>query len=88
MPRKRKQIQEKFPYKATAIISQEDIYTIMNYVQLARKECSFIAVEQDSQIIEHLLEDCGIKFNREKVKKGVRYTLEVPPVVEMSEEAL
>jgi len=87
MPRRKRQLQEEFPFEATTIISIEDIYCIINYIQVAKKECSFIAATQDSIVMEHLFEDCGILFDKEFMKKGVKYRLKPPLVTDLPEDS-
>tara|TARA_B100000614_G_scaffold262909_1_gene300914 strand:+ start:418745 stop:419062 length:318 start_codon:yes stop_codon:yes gene_type:complete len=87
MPRRRKKIQEEFPYEATAVINMDDIYAVINYVQLSRKNCSFIADTDDSITMEHLFKDCEISFSKLPDPSGVKYSLEPPPVNAIPEEA-
>ena len=86
MPRKKKEVQEKFPYEASAIIGVEDIYAVINFVQVTRKSCSFFANPTDSTIMENLLKDCEISFKRAEVSKKTKYQLTPPPVREIPEE--
>lgn len=87
MPRRKKQVQTEFPYAPTAIIGLEDIYSVINYVQVSRKDCSFVASPKDSSIMENLFADCEIRFQRLLNNRGVKYTLTPPPIREISEEA-
>lgn len=87
MPRRKKQVQDHFPYEPTAVLSLEDVYAVINYVQVARKDCSFVASPQDAAIMENLFADCEIKFNRLPTNNGIKYALTPPPIREISEEA-
>lgn len=86
MPRKRKQVQEKFPFRKSDLIHQEDIYSIINYVQTTKSECSFTANKNDSAVIENILSDCGISYENKNMRKGVKYSLYPPLTEESSEE--
>lgn len=87
MPRKKKEVQEKFPYESTAIIGLEDIYVVINFVQVTRKSCSFFANPSDSPIMENLFEDCEIAFKRAQVSKKTKYQLTPPPIRKIPDEA-
>ena len=87
MPRRKKQVHDKFPYSASDIIRIEDIYTIINFVQVSRQECVFLAQTNDSIIMENLLRDSEIRFVRTQCKQGVKYSLRPPPIKVIPDEA-
>lgn len=87
MPRRKKQVQDDFPYAPTAILGLEDVYAVIHYVQVARKNCSFVASPQDAVIMENLFADCQINFKKLPNNDGIKYALTPPPIREISEEA-
>ena len=86
MPRRRTKIQENFPHEATDIVKFEDIHAVINYVQMSRKECSFIVDANDSITMEHLFNDCQILYDSKKKPKGIQYHLMPSPVAQVPEE--
>lgn len=87
MPRRKKQVQDKFPYSATDIIRLEDIYTVIHFVQTSRKECTFLAHLEESVIMENLFRDSEIKFACTQQKNAVKYSLTPPPIRAIPDEA-
>jgi hypothetical protein len=87
MPRRKKQVQEHFPYAPTAILGLDDVYAVIHYVQIARKDCSFLACQEDAVIMENLFADCQINFKRLPSSNGIKYALTPPPIKRISEEA-
>lgn len=83
---KRRKSNPNFAFSDNVPIEFENIYAIINYLQMERKECAFMAKPSDTIIIEHILKDSEIKFARMTLKKGIRYTLEPPPEMEISED--
>jgi len=86
MPRRKNKVQEDFPCKDKDIITFEDIHIIINYVQMSRKKCSFLADPDDSVTMEHLFKDCQIEYESKYSKKGIKYHLVPPPEEEISED--
>lgn len=79
MPRRRRDEPVTLPESVSRIISTEDIYPIINYVQMAREKISFVANHSDSITIETLIKDTNIPFTKKELRKGVRFYLGVPP---------
>jgi len=65
----------------------EDVYAVINYVQVARRDCSFVANPLDAVIMENLFLDCEIRFEKLNFNNGIKYSLTPPPEKETSEEA-
>lgn len=87
MSRRKKAEPTNFPYSPTDVIGLEDIYTVINFVQVSRKDCSFLASSRDSVIMENLFLDCEIKFKKLPNGSSIKYSLTPPPVREIPEEA-
>lgn len=88
MPRRRRDEPAKLPENIASIVQHEDIYAIINYVQVTRDEVSFIACYDDSVTMEHLLRDSDIPFIRKEIQSGVRYNLGIPPEKEIPTEKI
>lgn len=88
MARKKKKNQDDFPCKSASIVTLEDIYSVINYVQTSRMGCSFLASSTDAHIMENLFVDCEIKFQRSNCSAGIRYSLSPPPIREIPDEIL
>lgn len=86
MPRRRRDEPAKLPDNISSVIEMEDIYPIINYVQITREEVSFVASHQDYATIETLLRDSEITFDTRELKKGMKYRLSPPPQRAVSEE--
>ncbi len=65
----------------------DSIYSVINYVQINKKEHIFKALIQDLQVVEHILEDCQIQFSKTLKDKVVTYKLMPPPEQSIMEEA-
>ncbi len=87
MSRRKNQIQDDFPYEPTTILGLEDIYVVIHYIQIARKDCSFVTNYKDTVIMENLFADCQIGFKKIPSSDGIKYVLTPPPIREISEEA-
>lgn len=87
MPRRRKQVQDHFPYTETDILSFDDIYIAINYVQLTEKECSFLVAVNDSTTMEHIFNDCNMSYIKSDNGGTIKYLLSPPPIKKVSEEA-
>ena len=83
MPRRRRDEPAKLPENVKNIVNYEDIYAIINYVQVEREQVSFVSNHEDSIIIETLLKDSEIPFNRKDSQNGIKYHLRVPPKKEI-----
>lgn len=86
MPRRRRDEPVTLPSSVANVVDSEDIYPIINYVQIAREQVSFIASNEDSIIMENILKDSEIPFTRKELVNGVKYNLEVPPQREIPDE--
>ncbi len=88
MPRRRRDEPARLPDSVTSIVDTEDIYPIINYVQVAREKVSFVAAHEDSITMETLLKDSEIPYSRKELRKGVRYHLGLPPQREIPDERI
>jgi len=79
MPRRRRDEPVTLPESVSKIVGIEDIYSILNYVQIAREKLSFVANHSESLTIETLIKDTNIPFTKKELRKGVRFYLGVPP---------
>jgi len=88
MPRRRQQIPTVFPYEVTDIIKMDDIYTVINYVQLSRETCKFVADKTDALTMQTLLKDVEMSFDTKSHENGVQFTVFPPPEREVPEEQI
>lgn len=86
MPRRRRDEPAKLPKSISNIVDIEDIYPIINYVQVTREPVSFVARHEDSITMETLIRDSEIRFDRRELRKGIRYNLQAPPVKVVPDE--
>lgn len=49
--------------RAATLISMEDVYRLVNRVQLDKKEVKFCVVSDDSSVVENVLQDLGLDYN-------------------------
>jgi len=88
MSRNKKSIHIDFPYGVNDIIKIGDIYNVINYIQMTRQPCSFVADRMDALTMENLFKDVYIKFEKESHELGVKYMLFPAPIVEPEEEMI
>ena len=71
---KKKKVVRKKRKKRKKII-MEDIYTLINTVQLKKKKIMFATSLTESLTIEHTIQDAEIEYNKQKMKTQVVFTL-------------
>ena len=56
-------------------VSMEDIYSILNQVQIGKKKITFATYLIDAATIEHTIQDVGLKYKKSEMKKQAVFTL-------------
>ena len=72
MARKKKKNNLSTP-STSEVLEVTDVYTIINYVQTQKKECIFSTSEQESYVIENILNDTKIQYTKSQDKDKVTY---------------
>ena len=56
-------------------ITMDDVYKILNKVQIERKKMIFAMFEEDSSIAENIIRDVGLRYNKDVMKTQVVFTI-------------
>ena len=83
---RRKKIVELPDYKITDVLNLEEIYIIINYVQVQNESCSFTASNIDQDTISNILKDLEIEHVLEVTENGIKFALSPPPKREYKDE--
>ena len=71
----KKVVKKKRTKKVNKKISMEDIYSIINKVQIKRKEITFSASKEDAPVIENNMRDVDLKYDIKELKTKVVFTI-------------
>lgn len=61
--------------KVTKKITMEEIYSIINKVQLKRKEISFSSLIEDAPVVENNIKDAELKYKKTELKTKVVFII-------------
>lgn len=59
----------------TEVIGIEEVYKILNHVQVNFRECSFMTTVKDSFTVENILKDISCIFEKSNVNENVRFNI-------------
>jgi len=68
-------------------MEMEQVYSIINAVQVKRVEQEIIIESVDAPMIENILKDCQIKFVKDIKTDGYHYIIQPPPERKIPDEA-
>ena len=73
---------------APKIITMEDVYRLMNRVQIDRKEVSFALSPDDAITADNLLRDADLEYNKKSISKRIVFTIFSPPEKDDKDEEI
>lgn len=88
MPRRRRDEPAHLPESINSTVSLDDIYSIINYVQIARESISFKALPDDAIVMQTILKDTNVGFDAKELKAVVKFTLTPPPEKDPTEDMI
>ena len=66
---------KKRPYKIAKKLSMDEIYRIINKVQIGGKKAQFAVSTANAVIVENVIKDLNLKFNRVNLKTKVSFVI-------------
>lgn len=80
VPKERKSVKPK-------IIPIDEVYRLINRVQLNKKEVHFSLVAEDAVVAINVLRDLGLKYDKKELKTRTEFTVFPSPEDAVNEEA-
>ena len=86
--KRKKKVKKKRKYRITKKLQMEDIYRILNKVQIGGKDARFSVLSSDASMIDNIIHDLGLPYNRIDMKTKTTFIVKPAPVEEDGELSL
>jgi hypothetical protein len=73
--KKKKSTRKKYAKRKRKKATMEDLYKMLNKVQLKKKKVKFVVQTYDADVYENIIKDVGLDYNRENLKTQVNFIL-------------
>lgn len=73
-------------YARTRIIAMDDVYRLLNRVQIDKKEVTFAVKVEEAAIAENIVKDVGLEYTTRKLKTRTDLTVYPDPDDNIGEE--
>lgn len=82
----KKSIKVRRKRQSTTIVSTDDIYRLINRVQINKKKVTFCLSMEESQVGKNVLDDLNVKYRIVELRKCIRFFLS--PSKDVAEEEI
>jgi len=73
---KKRAVKKKIRRRKSRKISMEDIYKLLNKVQIDGKKLSFAVEFEEADVVENIVKDVGVKYCKDEMKTQILFKLE------------